>query len=675
MTQMCQLVTQFIHHIYPKHVLPICFTISLSLDLVQAQQPLAELGGWPAGAFTLLGGVWLCIRCLSEQKYDVLPTILFARFLHKVPFLRGLLRSNEQFGNLTKEVILTSIKYSKSCVIQEWDALIVISKPVDVRFHSGSFVFRQTELRKEHQLRESERDPEVVSADDPNAEGNAFEVEVITKVDMDKFDRVAELLLQRLEHLPPNGKDVPLVGKLLRLWRGLQIYQQYPQQTRWDPPLERATGKSYGHSEIDNRVESYLKLMSAYPEQISTEIDYPTETPRMQIHYPDAHYAENELPVGATAKESAVSADEISLLLAFTEYVCGDRNRAINPLILCIWLWMKGKLHPSDNLLIKLPPSTQFIYPQPDLTPKALLSEPQNQTHPSPPEVKSPEVTTQPAAESPPPVKSALPTPSEEPLVLSRAPNILDLSGEDWEVDGDTFLNVWKVIWVLSLLSSALIAFFVILSGGGNPNMATTLGLLFCRPYSIDSNPQDSGYPPSWNGRRRLRWGSGYSCGVFKGTFYKRMGPTGNSLFRATTVHAVSWVTWIWRKQLQTSLNFTQSKPSSIWVLWVAVVLECMATAACFYGTFFLMNLRQRKAAFVCGLNFVCVSVMCVLMFRYLISDVGHETVFWCSEMGIAIAIFYPAVIHRGIGPSHGPFVWYTAIVWIHIIASSCFSR
>ena len=690
-TQLCGLLNRLIHHTYHGHASTAIFSAFLWIDLVQAQQPLAELGGWPAGAFTALGGSWLCIKCLSESKYDVLPTILFARFLHIIPSLREKLRSDENFGSLMKEVVLTTIEYSNKGVIQEWDALIVISKQdVKVQSHGDSFTFRQTESTGGDST-EKRRKPDL----EEGSIGDSFEIEIITGFNMAGFEQAARLLLRRLG-LAKKDDIKPRLGKLLRLWRALQIYQQYRKQTRWSSALPRTSGRSLGHSEINDNVDYYINLLnwtSSEPNESLNEEDDTEEDDageddahskhlsalkrtKMTIHYPDAPYRENEVPVGATAEEYAVSAKDIAIMLAFTEHVCGDRYKGINPLILCIWIWTQGRLHPSDNLLITLPPSTQFIYPQPELPSLKPPPTPETESLPAmePRTNSTSEATSQLVVESQPAVELASPTPYEKPHLLSRAPNVLDLSGIDWEVDGGTFMNVWKVLWVLSVVSSALIAFFVILSNGGHPNFATTLGLLFGRPYSIDSNSQDSGYPPSWNGRRQLRWGTGYACGVFKGKFYKRMGPTGNSLFRTTFVYAVSWATWCWRRPLQSSLNFKPSQPSSTWVLWVAVLFECAGTIACFFGIIMLANWGQTKAAFACALNFVSFSIVCALMFRSLIWKEGHDTLFWYSELGVGTAILYAAVIHCGVGPSHGPFVWYNAMVWIHTVASSCFS-
>ena len=99
-------------HVYSSVSVTVLLLAFFGIARVQAQQPLAEIGGWPSGALTLLVGAWLSIQCLSESKYDVLPTILFARILHRITALRRLLTSDIPFGSLTKEVVLTPIEYS-----------------------------------------------------------------------------------------------------------------------------------------------------------------------------------------------------------------------------------------------------------------------------------------------------------------------------------------------------------------------------------------------------------------------------------------------------------------------------------------------------------------------------------------------------------------------------------
>ena len=151
------------------------------------------------------------------------------------------------------------------------------------------------------------------------------------------------------------------------------------------------------------------------------------------------------------------------------------------------------------------------------------------------------------------------------------------------------------------------------------------------------------------------------------------MGPTGNSLFRCIVVYVASWITWYLRTPLRRAMQFARPAPTSTWVLWVAICFECMAMLATFMGIFMLIAWRQVKASIALTINFIALAICFALMVRYMATKQGHWALFWYSELGILTAILYAAVIHRGVGPSHGPFVWYNAIVWIHTIASSCF--
>jgi hypothetical protein len=608
-------------HVYRSVSVTVLLLAFFGTARVQAQQPLAEIGGWPSGALTLLVGAWLSIQCLSESKYDVLPTILFARILHRITTLRRFLTSDIPFGSLTKEVVLTPIEYSGMRIIQEWDSLILPSRGVKFKLSCRSFTFRQVECIN--------GDTEATINHD-----NMFSLEIVTGLDMERFTQAVDQFLQEMDL--EKDDDKPRIGELLRLWRALRIYQQCRQQTEWS--------EDYDQRLFNDGTQHYKRMMKSTGPTANQNLEESNETPKdilnslektkMSLHYPDSPYGANELPVGAIMEDEAVSAKHLAAMLAFTEYICGDSYKGINPLILCIWIWMQGRLHPSDSMVITLPPSRRFIYPQ---------------------------STTQLTQEI------------EEPNRISSAPNVLDLSSDDWDIDGGTFMNAWKVIWVFSLITSVLIAFFVVVSGGGNPSLATTLGLLFVRPYSIDSNLHDSGYPPSWNGRRRLRWDNGYACGLFKGKHYKKMGPTGNSLFRCIVVYVASWITWYLRTPLRRAMQFARPAPTSTWVLWVAICFECMAMLAMFMGIFMLIAWRQVKASIALTINFIALAICFALMVRYMATKQGHKALFWYSELGILTAILYAAVIHRGVGPSHGPFVWYNAIVWIHTIASSCF--
>ncbi|KAF8534121.1 hypothetical protein BDD12DRAFT_809620 [Trichophaea hybrida] len=239
--------------------------------------------------------------------------------------------------------------YQQFCVIQDWDALIVIStQDVKVQSHGDSFTFRQTESKGEDST-EKRRKPDL----EEGSISDSFEIEIITGFNMAGFEQAARLLLRRLG-LAKKDDIKPRLGKLLRLWRALQIYQQYRKQTRWSSVLMRISGISHGHSEINDNVDYYINLLnwtSSEPNESLNEEDDTEEDDageddahskhlsalkgtKMKIHYPDAPYRENEVPVGATAEEHAVSAKDIAIMLAFTEHVGGDRYKGINPLIL-----------------------------------------------------------------------------------------------------------------------------------------------------------------------------------------------------------------------------------------------------------------------------------------------------------------------------------------------------
>ena len=95
-------------------------------DVVQAQQPLSELGGWPPGSFTLLAGLWVAIDSLSQSRFDVLPPILFARFLHYSPRLRKFFTMKEPSGHMVKQIVLAvDDPWDGRCIAPEWDTLIL----------------------------------------------------------------------------------------------------------------------------------------------------------------------------------------------------------------------------------------------------------------------------------------------------------------------------------------------------------------------------------------------------------------------------------------------------------------------------------------------------------------------------------------------------------------------
>jgi hypothetical protein len=89
-------------------VLRILFiTLSVSA-LVAAQQPVAELGTWPHGAFTLLVGLWLAGRVMMNDDFDTVLPICARPAAHMIPGLKKFLWVEELMGTSIRSPVLSS---------------------------------------------------------------------------------------------------------------------------------------------------------------------------------------------------------------------------------------------------------------------------------------------------------------------------------------------------------------------------------------------------------------------------------------------------------------------------------------------------------------------------------------------------------------------------------------
>jgi len=84
----------------------IAIALALLSRTVNAQNPVADLGSWPDGAVTLLGGLYVALHSMSYYNYDVLPPICFAPLWHKIPGVKGLLRGSGRMGSWFNVLVL-----------------------------------------------------------------------------------------------------------------------------------------------------------------------------------------------------------------------------------------------------------------------------------------------------------------------------------------------------------------------------------------------------------------------------------------------------------------------------------------------------------------------------------------------------------------------------------------
>lgn len=127
----------------------------------------------------------------------------------------------------------------------------------------------------------------------------------------------------------------------------------------------------------------------------------------------------------------------------------------------------------------------------------------------------------------------------------SRAPTRCEVKLSEGlpQIDGISYYGLPRIPWVYSTVIGVLVTFFTSLAGGSNPCFAASIGLLLLRPYNNDYNFHNAGCPPSWNGRRRVRWNDSVgpnACGIFSGYTHIRVGNTGNGIFRLTILMITS---------------------------------------------------------------------------------------------------------------------------------------
>lgn len=82
---------------------------SLHAIVVKAQNPLSDVGGWPSGAVTLLGGLYTAFQNNNTSNFNVVPgvPVPLSVLWHYVPFLRKFLRSGE-IGSTFTSIVLES---------------------------------------------------------------------------------------------------------------------------------------------------------------------------------------------------------------------------------------------------------------------------------------------------------------------------------------------------------------------------------------------------------------------------------------------------------------------------------------------------------------------------------------------------------------------------------------
>lgn len=287
--------------------------------------------------------------------------------------------------------------------------------------------------------------------------------------------------------------DNPTADKLLQYWHGLQSYLTTKTVDHM-LPTDKDNGTIFDHNSISLAVQYYSNRKLS---------EWDAGKEKLTVFVAASPTEENETGHIASMLYDALSMKHLVAMLIYVQQFPGPLQ--VNPLVQLLWWWSQGKLRCSDNMFFTLPPAEIQQLQRPSKSPNTLAD---------------------------------VPTPTCCKIPLSVGLCCVDGGGS----------HKPRISWIW------IINFFASLTGTSNPSLATSVGLLLLRPANNDNNWRDFGQPPSWNGRRRIRWSDGdnvYACEIFSGSTQVRIGNIGSSVYRCIGLMMVSWFAWGWRDELQ----------------------------------------------------------------------------------------------------------------------------
>ncbi|KAK6527612.1 hypothetical protein TWF694_004596 [Orbilia ellipsospora] len=644
----------------------IAFAIFISA--VSAQNPVSDLGSWPDGAVTLFGGLYCALHSMSYYNYDVLQPICLAPLWHKIPGLKDGLRGSGKMGSWFNMLVLGCGENSTIKIREEWDAVIIATPELD-----------RTVPIKEKLVFNAEDSAKVkavvtVTSSDPDM-----------NVNFEGFNRVTGISFEGL-----RDKDA---SNLMRRWHGMKQYSTCRQarmvpdrlanafenaQRYWTEKMEFAAGTGKG-SHTSQGSHSQISVGPARP--VNEPLAELSEH-YVTIFFPEAPCKPGEVSPNAGVDKTSVILAELAMILAYNNVIIKPlasfasskpvlvnmgsnsaatlaptngapapastspvqaspkRHRVVNPLLPCLWLWNKGELGLMNNLCITFPSVESFP-----------VTDESFDQHPM------------------------------KPGNRTRIDVSIDLHPEndyqDWEVDGFNIYNFGNLPWLLETLCSCIVSFFITVASNSTPTLSAAIALHFSIPYSCDNNYRDMGWPPSWNDRLRLRWGNpdpaqGYACGIFSGSFKKRMGRTGTSVTRATLLLIVCGLSWAWKPELRKALGF-QNSGVSPWVQVAGAALETFVTISATFSFPVLVAWKMNKHALICVAGCLFAVANTVLMWLWIYRGIGLLPLRILGELGamVLFSVFSAAQL-VGIGYVNGATTLFVVYAWFHYVAISC---
>jgi len=634
----CPALRQLCLRVSKEYISTVVFAILIRT--ATAQNPVSELGSWPDGAVTLFGGLYCGVRSISNYNHDALPPICLAPVWHMIPGFKEKLRGSGKMGNWFNMLVLGCKERSGLDSRQEWDAVIV---PVpdfdqDPENNEKKLVFTGLDQGEVKVVI-------TVIAGDPDID-----------VEFKAFDHVTKILFDGLP-----DKDA---SKLMRRWHAMKQYLMNRQadmvpsnsteefeelREYW---LDEMTSPPVSQSQLD-------KMTSSQASQSQPPPGYSRLSKRsIKVFFPEAPCQPGELAPNAGIDETSTTLADLAIMLAYNKALIREQvasgnaaqgslhaaprsgnaalaktSPVVNPLLPSLWLWKEDKLGPTNNLCITFPPVESF--PVTDMG-------------------------------------------GVEGTRINLSLDLHPRNGyQEWEVDGFNIYGSGNIPWIIGTFCGCIMSFFLSLASNLTPTLSAAIALYFSIPYSCDNNYRDMGWPPSWNGRVRLRWGDpdpcqGYACGIFSGTFRKRMGKTGTSIHRASLVLLVCALSWIWKLELRAALGF-QNTGLTQWVQIVGFGLEIFAGVGGLINSAVLFSWKMNKHAFLCIAGGLFGIINAIFMWMWIFRGIGLLPLRLIGELGgMGVFSLFHSAQMVGTGYVNAATTVCTIYSWMHYIALSC---
>lgn len=612
--------------------------------LAHAQQPVAELGSWPPGTLTLFVGLWLGNHAVMTGAFDAIPPICLVPLVYWVPGMKILMWAKEPMGVAIKSLVFSNYpvphdvpeesKTDDGCGIWEWDILSIHKTG-----HAPRFLLEQEDGEdKGGEKREREFKMTIKAPKSSNLDIHLTFMAKIPDKNLNGTDEALRLGLENAHDTLWKDLDNPSADQLLLCWYGLRAYQATRTLHHMWCENTKASREKYTSEQITSYVGHYKDR------DLQTFVG---GNEKIQIFITDAPTNSGEVSNGAYMLNSILSLKHLVAMLIYTENF--PEPLEVNPLVPLLWWWSKGYLSREDNLFFALPPSEiQKSSKKPStvvLTPTIPGASSQQNTG-----------------------LGAEPIPAPTCCVIPLSQGIPEIDGGGGVIP--------RIPWIWSIATGATITFFTSIIGSSNPSLATSIGLLMLRPCNNDANHIDAGRPPSWNGRKRIRWSNGansYSCGVFSGRTRVRIGNLGNGASRSTILIIVAWLAWYWQTELRQQLSFAETKPPQKWVMWIAFAIEALLAVVMLFGARVYYKWDQYIAAIGVFAGGIHISAVAGLMLWHLRTGEGLPALFCMSELFSFLLTIPCSITIIGVGSKSMPIQAMCTGFWIHVVVSSCF--